>query len=170
MLKRKNLSHRIIPKQKHKIGFTLIELLVVIGIIIILLEIVLIAIDPSKRMSQARNATRWTDVSSLLEAVLEYSVDHNGDMPTLLDGNANTYQVLGTDTTDCDRLCNGKVATASCVDLSHYLVDMYLSEIAYDPKFGDSHYSGYYINKTENGRIVIGVCNPELGATIKRSR
>ncbi len=160
----------IVKNKKEPGGFTLIELLVVIGILIILLEIVLIAIDPAKRMAQARNSTRWTDVTSILEAVLQYSVDHDGDMPVEIDSDASTYQVLGIDTTSCDKLCAGKIATKKCLDLSPYLVDMYLSEMPQDPKFGDEYYTSYYLNRSENGRILIGACDSELDMTIRRSR
>ncbi|TAN58687.1 prepilin-type N-terminal cleavage/methylation domain-containing protein [Patescibacteria group bacterium] len=62
-------------------GFTLIELLVVIGIIAVLFAVVLIAINPAKRFAEARNASRLSDVRSIVEAVSTYTVDNRGQLP-----------------------------------------------------------------------------------------
>ena len=62
-------------------GFTLVELLVVIGIIAILFAVVLVAINPAKRFAEANNARRLSDVNSILNGVLNYTVDKKGAVP-----------------------------------------------------------------------------------------
>src|SRR5512146_2778758 len=75
---------------KLKKGFTLIELLVVIGILGILLAIVLIAINPARQFAQANNTARQSDITTILNAIHQYSADHHGqlppNMPTTADG------------------------------------------------------------------------------------
>jgi len=67
---------------KNKKGFTLIEILVVIGIIAILAAIVLVAINPARQFSQARNTQRTSNVNAILNAIGQYAADHQGTLPT----------------------------------------------------------------------------------------
>ena len=64
-----------------KAGFTLIELLIVIAILAILAAAVMIAINPNKRMQEARDATRLADNSQLSESITEYFVIHGAYPP-----------------------------------------------------------------------------------------
>ncbi len=151
-------------------GFTLIELLIVIGIIAFLASAIFIAVDPAKRFAEARNARRWTDVSSILEAVLTYAVDRGGTLPAGIDNVPGTSQVLGTNATGCDSGCTAKTTVAACLDMTADLVDEYLSAIPKDPLTGTPGFTDYYLNKSAKGRIEVGACDPELGATIFVSR
>ncbi|MDD5251742.1 MAG: type II secretion system protein [Patescibacteria group bacterium] len=56
-------------------GFTLIELLIVIGIIGFLAAAILVAVDPVRRVQEARNAKRWSEVNAILNAMLTKQVD-----------------------------------------------------------------------------------------------
>ncbi len=56
-------------------GFTLIELLIGIAIIAILIAVVLIALDPVRRIHQSRNARRGQDVRAIAEAIALRSLD-----------------------------------------------------------------------------------------------
>ena len=53
-------------------GFTLIELLIVIAILGILAAAVLVAINPTKRTGQARDAGRKNDIASVVTEVQAY--------------------------------------------------------------------------------------------------
>ena len=61
--------------KKYK-GFTLIELLIVIGIIAILAAIIYVVVDPARRLSEARNAERWSSTNAILNGILKYTVDN----------------------------------------------------------------------------------------------
>jgi prepilin-type N-terminal cleavage/methylation domain-containing protein len=63
---------------KKRSGFTLIELLIVIAIIAILASIIYVAVDPARRIQEARDAQRWSSVNSILNAYLKYTVDSSG--------------------------------------------------------------------------------------------
>jgi len=151
---------------RSKRGLTLIELLLVITIIIILATIILVAIDPAKRLAQARNAKRWDECEAVLNAVLKYMVDNEGDYPSSLDNVTSSSQVLGTASSGCDATCTAVATVSACVDLSSDLVGAYIAEIPKDPKTGTTANTDYYINKTSDGRITVGACDPELGETI----
>ncbi len=73
-------------KYKIKTGFTLIELLVVIAIVGILAAAVLVAINPGKRMAQARDARRKSDLSAIGRAIQIYMVDNNMHPPLCPNG------------------------------------------------------------------------------------
>ncbi len=59
-------------------GFTLIELLIIIGIIGFLAAAILVAVDPVRRIQDARNAKRWSEVNAILNAILTKQVDKRG--------------------------------------------------------------------------------------------
>lgn len=154
-------------------GFTLIELLIVIGIIAFLAAIILVAVDPRKRLAQARDARRWSEVNGILNAVLKYAADNNGDLPTSIDTVPGTVQILGTASSGCNVSCTVAGTTVSaCADLDPQLVQEYIVRIAIDPKGNDGTYSydstrtGYYINRTADDRIAVGACNPERVSSI----
>lgn len=157
---------------KNTKGFTLIELLIVIVIISILAAIIYVAVDPATRFGDARNARRRAEVVSILNAILKYQVDNNGTLPSGIDGTTTTSQVLGTAGTGCDVTCTATGANTedACLDLSGSLVDEYLAAIPLDPSTGVATNTDYYLNRTANGRILVGACDPENGATISVTR
>lgn len=148
----------------------MIELLIVIGIIAFLASAIFIAVDPAKRFAESRNARRWTDISTILEAVLQYAIDQDGTLPAGIDDVGATVQVLGTNASGCEAGCTAKLSAASCLDLSDVLIPKYLGLIPYDPYTGSVAFTDYYINRSATGRIEVGSCDPELGATIFVSR
>lgn len=151
-------------------GFTLIELLIVIVIISILAAIIFVVVDPAKRFADARDARRRSEVVSILNAVLRYQVDNNGSLPSGIDAVPGSSQVLGTNPSGCNSGCPATTTVAACVNLSGSLVDTHLAAIPVDPLNGSTGNTGYYINRTTSGRLLVGACNPENAATISVTR
>lgn len=163
-------------------GFTLIELLIVIGILGILAAIILVAVDPAKRLRQARNARRASEVNALLNAILNYTVDYKGTLPASINTATSTGSVLllGTGNVDpvsatttllaaCPESLTGATGTIYLANLAGdtAFVDSYISQLPVDPsgtngtRTYDQTITGYYVQKTAKGRIQVGSCNPE---------
>jgi len=165
-----------------KKGFTLIELLIVIGILGILAAIILVAVDPAKRLRQTRNARRYAEVNALLNAILNYTVDYKGTLPSAISSStstgANFVQVIGDAGTNTTATMAAACPSAT-IGISNPVywmanlradtafVDTYISQIPVDTQGtnGTATYNnnltGYYIVRTSNGRIQVGSCNAE---------
>ncbi len=159
-----------VMQRKNQTGFTLVELLVVIGIIVILFSVILVAIDPARRLSQARDAVRRQDVRDMLESIQEYLVDNDGAQPTSIDTDADSYEQIGTANSGCDSGCTAQTTESACADLESDLVDTYLSEIPVDPSTGTAAETDYYVNINASGRVEVGACDPEIADTISVKR
>jgi len=123
-----------------KKGFTLIELLLVIGIIAILAAIVIVAINPTRQLGQARDTQRANSVRTILNAATQYYVD-NGNRAGCLDSS-------GAVTLD---------DVASCTDLATDLAT-YIpgGAMPTDPVSGQV----FQIGKTAEPGGVVTVCAP----------
>lgn len=88
----------------------MVELLIVIAIITILAVIIFIALDPAYRFASARNTTRWQETDSILNAVLKYQTDNDGEMPMGIDTN---LRMIGTATSGCDIACGATSSGSS---------------------------------------------------------
>ncbi|MBU0625123.1 prepilin-type N-terminal cleavage/methylation domain-containing protein [Patescibacteria group bacterium] len=97
-------------------GFTFVELLIVIGIIGFLAAAILVAVDPIKRIQDSRNSQRWSDVNSVLNAVLKKQVDdralYNGESSAPVITHAMYAQVIVAD--DTMIICNSAATRPGC--------------------------------------------------------
>jgi prepilin-type N-terminal cleavage/methylation domain-containing protein len=138
-------------------GFTLIELLLVIGIIAILAAIVIIAINPTKQLGDARNAQRRSDVKTILDAAYQYALDNNGNIPSTIESTAKY-------------IC--KSGAASCengTDLSD-LVDTYVVALPSDPQSATATGTNYMIQRLANGRLTVSAPGAENNTDISVTR
>jgi prepilin-type N-terminal cleavage/methylation domain-containing protein len=142
-------------------GFTLVELIIVIAIIAILAAAIFVAIDPARRLHEARNARRITDIATLLDALKSYQADNNGDLyatvAAVLPGN---YYQIGTADGSCDSDCAGQTTDQVCVDLSGIGTN-YLAQIPRDPKTGTPEMTRYAISPDTNGALTLVACDAE---------
>lgn len=145
-------------------GFTLIELLIVIAIIAILAAVVFVALDPLTRFQDARDATRWQDVSSVVEAIVVDQVDNGGAYISALSNAAVGTHQLGTAASGCDSGCTATTTLATCLDLSGLVTEGYVSSIPQDPSSGTAAETDYYLYKSSDGFVEVGACDPEGGA------
>ncbi len=155
-----------------KSGFTLLEILLVVGIIAILAGIVILAINPTKQLGDARNAQRRSDVLTILNAIYQYSIDTNGTIPATITSTAAC--ALGAN----KEINNGAATNANLVDLYTTLIaseasTTYLVAIPRDPiatSSADGLGSGYAVVKTASNRVTVCAPLAESGVTISVTR
>ncbi len=140
-------------------GFTLIELLLVIGIIAILASIVIVAINPTKQLGDARDAQRRSDVNTILNAVYQYAIDNNGTLPT------------GIPTTTALTICKASVAPCNAGVNLRVLTGAYLVSIPSDPQAPAAGTgTNYTIVQDANGRITVAAPGAEQTTNISVTR
>ena len=140
-------------------GFTLIEILLVVAAIAILAGIVIVAINPGKQLGDTRNAQRRSDVTTLLNAAYQYSIDNNGVLPSSV--TATTTEICAANAASCTGL----------IDLSVLSLNgKYLVGIPQDPQKVTANGNGYTILKSVSGRLTVTAPLAEQGAVISVTR
>lgn len=139
-------------------GFTLIELLLVIGLIAVLSSMVIAALSPTRQLGSSRDAKRRSDVNTILNAVYQYAIDHQGILPATIPMGTNR-EICRLSATDCDE-----------VDLD-VLSGTYLVSIPIDPQSTDtSTGTDYLIRRDVNGRLTVSAPEKEGDTEISITR
>jgi hypothetical protein len=113
---------------------------------------VIVSIDPARRLNEASNAERFSDISLILDELLDYKHEES-EFPAVISilEPEHAYEIgLCSEDAYCDAL----TVQESCVDLSQF------KNIPYDPEKGDIEHSSYYVIAHENGEVTVGVCSP----------
>jgi len=146
-------------------AFTLLEILLVIALIAILAGIVIVAINPAKQTADARNTQRISDINTILNAIYQYSIDNNGDMP---DGIPTGTECPGIGSSE---ICQYDASCGNYVDLSILATNQkYLVSIPIDPQNLSTNGTGYNMVKTVNNRIIVCAPLAEREAVIEVSK
>jgi prepilin-type N-terminal cleavage/methylation domain-containing protein len=133
-----------LTKSHHRNGFTLIELLVVIAILVILATIVLIAINPPRNVAKANNAQRASNVNTIINAVHQYAVDNQGNLPATI--TTNSTEVCKTNAPSCSGLIDLSVLTFE---------ERYVLALPTDPTGSSVNGTGYFIQKDAFNRVTV---------------
>lgn len=145
---------------QNRSAFTLIELLLVIGIIAILASIVIVAINPTKQLADARDTQRRSDVNTISNAIYQYTID-TGSLPVGIPiGEENAIEVCRMGQPDC----------SGYLDLD-VLGGTYITTIPEDPQVLTEDVGTYYaLYKDENNRLTVFAITPEQAETISVTR
>jgi type IV pilus assembly protein PilA len=140
-------------------GFTLIEILLVVAAIAILAGIVILAINPAKQLGDTRNAQRRADVNTILNAVYQYAIDNDGNLPSTI--TTTSTEICASGASSCTSLIDLTVLTTN---------EKYLVSIPIEPKKTNVNGVGYLIKKSANGRVTVEAQFEENGAVISVTR
>ena len=150
----------------------MIELIIVVAVIALLAAAVFVAVDPAKRIGEANNAQRWSDITAVTDAIMKYTVDNNGTLPFSGMTNNKVYMmtVKGAATTGSG-VCTNASTTAK-KDMSSGIVDTYFPTIPLDPSAasGSSTSDYFIIYNSSSGRIRVGACTTYSSASISVQR
>ena len=140
----------MVKLRKSERGFTLLEVLLVVAIIAILAGIVILAINPTKQLADARNSQRRVDVNTILNGVYQYAVDTNNIPASITTTATEVCKTGGT----CTGLIDLSVLTAS---------EKYVVQMPVAPQCGTANSTCYTIMKTANNRVTVTTTNAENG-------
>ena len=119
-------------------------------------EKVQVAKKPELKPHEQRNKLRRSDVNTLLNAVYQYYIDNNQQMPG---GISETPTEVCRTGGNCDGL----------IDLS-VLIGKYVVEIPVDPMEKDPNQAGYSIVRNAEGRITVSSGEHAEGVKIEVTR
>lgn len=142
-------------------GFTLIELLLVIGIIAILASIVIVAVNPSRQLGQARDTKRKSDINSLLNAIYHYMIGNNGNFPGCL-----ASATAGKEYMVCKSAANPACAGTNPGECAlSGLSGAYIVDLPADPLTATTRLTGYSVWKLSNNRIMVTATGEIMGVS-----
>ena len=137
----------LVPSRR---GFTLIEMLLVIGILAVLASIIVVAINPTKQLANARDAQRRADINTVLNALYQYLIDGNplpAGIPTTV-----PRTICKETAVSCNNGVNLSVLTTNSI---------YITQLPTDPSTLTGTGTNYTIVQDAQGRITIAAPGAE---------
>ncbi|PWB38669.1 MAG: hypothetical protein C3F02_03080 [Parcubacteria group bacterium] len=138
-----------------KKGFTLLEIILVVAVLAITATIMIRAMNPARRMGEAWNSVRTTDVLAIQRAIQQYAIDNYGFPASLSSLAADTpYMIVKRGgSTSGTSACTSTEPIAKADILGDLAT--YLPAAIKDPTLSsDSNDTGYYIVKQGNSYAV----------------
>lgn len=136
-------------------AFTLLELVIVLGILALLFSMIFVALNPSRKIAESRNARRRVDIEALANAIILHKEDE-GLFPSGIDDQAR--MIVTASSSSCSVPCPPAGSIAGCIDLSNALTHE-LAKIPEDPKATDER-TLYYV-RYKDKQLEVGACNAE---------
>ena len=145
-------------------GFTLVELIIALAIVAILTVATLISINPPQQLAKGRNAQRRSNITYIMNAVVQNVADNAGTFSCSSGLIPVTSTLMAVST--------GSYNIAPC------LVPNYLPSLPFDPSASGTRYAsianyntGYTIvSNASTGRVTAAAPSAELGESISVTR
>lgn len=147
----------MLTKVSNQRAFTLIELIVVIAILALIAAAVFVLIDPGRRIGEAKDAQRYSDLTAITKAINFYTAD-NGELPEdILVGDLKLGDKIVLCSQAQDLSCDGQVHPCMVID-DEDLLGKYLN-LPVDPDKTNTQDTGYYITRNPANYITFGACS-----------
>lgn len=137
-------------------GFTLIELIISIGIVALVAAAVFVSVDPAKRLGEAKDAVRQSDLIAISKAIETYIADYGALPDNILNSNINVGEKTVLCSTASSLTCGGETRDCLVVDDVNFINK--LASLPVDPDKLDSGDTGYYITRGNGDNLVLGAC------------
>jgi type IV pilus assembly protein PilA len=149
---------------QNKKGFTLIEILIVIGLIAVLAGVLIVALNPARQFSQARNAQRWNNIDTIMGAIVANTTDNRGTFTCAAGAIPTTATNMSS--------------TAGDYNIGPCLVSTYAAQLPVDPSTAGAQWTsvtdyntGYTVMRdATSGRITVAAPGAELSEVITMTR
>lgn len=161
--------------KRNQAGFVVLDLLIIIVVLFALLTVAYITINPARRVRDAREMQRWSDISGILTELHIAQLDSGTSLSSLASRDPGTY-MIGTAKKECDmynEYCNVEVDHSDCINLEELVLSGYLSSIPVSPEgehVWNSQYTGYTLTLGESPVVRVDACESEGVPRISISR
>lgn len=132
---------------------TLLEWVLLTIVVLVSGIAVVFSLDPTRRLNEASNARRFSDVTAILDEITDYRKKTGELMPAIQTLDAEQAYVLGS--CNSGAVCAAVPVAPACLTLEN------LKELPLDPEFGTVQQSGYYLVLHENEEVTVGACSPD---------
>ena len=143
-------------KKKHS-AFTIVELIMIVGIIVIVFAGFYTVFNPTKRLGQANDARRWTDITAIAKAVEAYSIDNHAIPSDFSTSTLSVGEKFVLCTAEGVNTCDGQTKGCLVVDDADFL-GVFLPSLPIDPDKTADTDTGYYVTRTSSGAMSFGAC------------
>jgi type II secretory pathway pseudopilin PulG len=164
-------------------GFAFLEMVLVVAVIGIFASIVIIAVNQGRQSAATRNAQRHVDVNTILGAIYQYSLDHDGSVPSSINtSSSQTCSSVGSQNLNAFSICKagtsivGGNGTCNGIDLEDLTEDgVYAVSLPTDPSghvslSSQTTHTGYFVIRESSGHITVCAPDAENGEIITVTR